>query len=157
MEIIQLASELGQFDPDPRRRAIAGWSMGGYGAIHYAVEHPGAFHIIGSLIGLLDFPRPADLPVGRNYTVPEMRFGRDTAVWKTFNPLERVESLRGHAMFVLTADQAFDRVMNENFHTRLDALSISHTFVVISGAHTFDVVQAALPKLVAFVSANISQ
>ncbi len=46
----------GHFRADPRRvaRAIAGQSMGGYGAIKIALRHPGVFAVAGSLSGALD-------------------------------------------------------------------------------------------------------
>lgn len=42
---------------DTTRRAIAGLSMGGYGALLYALKYPGMFHFAGSLSGAFIWPR----------------------------------------------------------------------------------------------------
>jgi S-formylglutathione hydrolase FrmB len=155
-EVIALAGSIRRLAMDPQHRAIAGWSMGGFGAVHYVTRHPADFGVVVSMIGLLDFPRPMDLPTGRNYGVPVARFGSDPETWQQFNPLTRAEFLRGHAVCLITADDAFDRVMNENFHARLEKLGVAHEFILMPGAHTFDVVQAAMPRVIAFVAATFS-
>jgi S-formylglutathione hydrolase FrmB len=40
--------------PDRAHRAVAGESMGGFGAIHYAARHPDLFAAVGSFSGVLD-------------------------------------------------------------------------------------------------------
>ncbi len=45
---------------DTGRAAIAGYSMGGYGAIMLALRHPHQFRFAGSLSGAIDFPRGAE-------------------------------------------------------------------------------------------------
>jgi len=42
---------------DTTRQAIAGLSMGGYGALMLALRHPSEFHFAGSLSGALSVPR----------------------------------------------------------------------------------------------------
>jgi len=42
---------------DPARRAIAGLSMGGYGALLYALKYPGRFSFAGSFSGAFIYPR----------------------------------------------------------------------------------------------------
>jgi len=136
---------------DPGGQAIAGWSMGGYGAVRFAQMHPGHFGAVAAIIGLLDFPRAETLPPGQNYPVPVARFGDDPAVWRSLNPLHQAVSLRGSALLVLTAENAFDRVMNENFSRELDRTGVPHTYRMLPGGHTLDVVRAALPEVLAFV------
>lgn len=128
--------------------AIAGWSMGGYGCVRFAERHPGRFAAVSSMIGLLDFPRNG-LPAGQSYKVPVERFGVDESAWKEFNPLNQAEKLRGASLLIITADQAFDRTMNEHFRDRLTALELPHQYVELKGGHTFPVVRAALPLVLA--------
>ncbi|QDV17595.1 Putative esterase [Gimesia panareensis] len=128
--------------------AIAGWSMGGYGCVRFAERHPGRFAAVSSMIGLLDFPRNG-LPAGQSYKVPVERFGTDESVWKQFNPLIHSEKLRGTSLMIITADQAFDRTMNEHFRDRLTALGLPHQYVELKGGHTFPVVRAAIPLVLA--------
>ena len=42
----------------PHRRAIAGLSMGGYGAVNLALKHPGMFGVAGSISGALNAALP---------------------------------------------------------------------------------------------------
>jgi S-formylglutathione hydrolase FrmB len=132
---------------NPRRQGICGWSMGGYGSVHYAVTHPGEFGVVASIVGLLDFPRDG-LPEGQSYSVPVKRFGGDAAIWRRFNPLLQAHNLSGSSLLIISADQAFDRTMNENFRERLRELGVQHTWVLLPGGHTFDVVRAALPLVI---------
>ncbi|QDT26260.1 Putative esterase [Gimesia panareensis] len=128
--------------------AIAGWSMGGFGCVRFAERHPGRFAAVSSIIGLLDFPRNG-LPTGQSYKVPVERFGADEVEWNKFNPLNQAGKLRGASLLIITADQAFDRTMNEHFRDRLTALELPHQYVELKGGHTFPVVRAALPLVLA--------
>jgi S-formylglutathione hydrolase FrmB len=155
-EVIAMAERVRRVSQARDGRAIAGWSMGGYGAMRFAIRHPDEFGIVAPIIGLLDFPRSADLPAGQNYNVPVARFGADPSVWSEFNPLHRTEALRGRAILIITAADAFDRTMNEHFHARLRALNIPHEYLVLPGAHTFPVVQAAVPHVISFVARHLA-
>ncbi len=137
--------------PDARRWAVAGWSMGGYGAVSLAQRRPERFGAVAAIVGLLDFPREETLPAGRNYAVPIARFGADREVWRRHNPIHRIGALRDKAILLITAEDAFDRVMNENFSAALTAAGQPHRLVLLPGAHTLDVVRAALPEVLAFV------
>ncbi|MBI4626154.1 MAG: hypothetical protein HY736_23400 [Verrucomicrobia bacterium] len=155
-ETIALAGRVRPLSRTRERRAITGWSMGGYGAVRFAIRHPEDFGVVAGIIALLDFPRRADLPEGQNYAVPVARFGTDPAAWLRFNPLPEAAALRGRAVFILTAADAFDRTGNERFHARLRELKIPHEFLVLPGAHTFDVVQEAVPRVVNFVARSFN-
>lgn len=149
-EVIEFATtELG-LPANSSRRTIGGWSMGGYGAVRYAQQHPEMFERVASVIGTLDFPRDESLPPGRNYKVPVDRFGSDTTVWQTFNPIHSISALRGHQVLIITAEDAFDRTMNDNFSQALAKEEIAHEYTLLPGGHTFDVVQAALQTVLTF-------
>ncbi|QDT90312.1 alpha/beta hydrolase [Gimesia algae] len=148
-EVLAIVSEQYELPTSQKQWAIAGWSMGGFGCVRFAEQHPGRFAAVSSIIGLLDFPRDG-LPKGQSYKVPVERFGSDEAVWKKFNPLQGAGKLRGTSVLIITADNAFDRTMNEHFRDRLTALEIPHQYVELKGGHTFPVVQAAIPLVLAF-------
>lgn len=154
-ELITLTTATYDLSPQPSDRAIGGWSMGGYGAMHYLVSHPEQFSTIVTLIGLVDFPRDG-LPAGQSYDVPLARFGDNRDAWPAMNPLTKVAELRQHALFLLTAADAFDRTMNENFSRRLDELNISHRYEEIEGGHTFDVVRTGVARMIPFLNENLS-
>ncbi len=131
-----------------KHRGIAGWSMGGYGAVRFAQTHPGAFGFVGSVIGLLDFPRAETLPEGQNYRVPVARFTADPAVWATLNPLHAVEALRGAHVTLVLATRGFERTMNENFLAALAAKQLPAEVHWLEGGHEFALVERALPLII---------
>jgi S-formylglutathione hydrolase FrmB len=135
----------------PQKRAIAGWSMGGYGCVRYAEAHPNSFVAVIPIMGLLDFPRNG-LPKGQSYDVPTKSFGASEANWNRLNPIHSADKLRGADVLLITATRAFDRTMNENFRNRLRELDIPHEWKVLDGEHHFDVVKEALPIVVKHVS-----
>ncbi len=137
----------------PARRGIAGWSMGGYGAVRFAQTQPEArrFGFVASIIGLLDFPRAEDLPEGQNYRVPVARFTADPAVWAALNPLRAVAALRGSAVTLVLATRGFERTMNEHFLAALAAATppIPARVHRLEGGHEFALVERAVPLVLA--------
>lgn len=150
-EVVAQAGVLYNLSQKRGQRALAGWSMGGYGAVFFAEKHSAEFSVVASIIGLLDFPRTG-LPKAQSYEVPSGRFGDDPSCWAFFNPINHVESLRVSFVFVVIADAAFDRTMNENFTAALTRAGVYHEVKRVSGAHTFDVVCSALPSVISFVA-----
>lgn len=133
----------------PVGRGIAGWSMGGYGAVRFAQTHPGQFGFVASMIGLLDFPRAETLPEGQNYRVPTNRFTGDPAVWAELNPLRAVEALQGATLTLVLATRGFERTMNENFLTAVAARKLAARVHWLEGEHEFAVVERAVPLVLA--------
>ncbi|MDF5753884.1 alpha/beta hydrolase family protein [Spongiactinospora sp. TRM90649] len=89
-----------------RRRAVAGFSMGGLGAIGYAARHPGTFQAAAAYSGVLDTTgdRAAvrDL-VSSNGEDPAALWGDLTAddrQWDEHNPTVLAERLRGMKVYV---------------------------------------------------------
>jgi S-formylglutathione hydrolase FrmB len=89
-----------------RRRAIAGLSMGGLGAMGYAARHPGLFRAAASFSGLLH-PLQDDallLALFSRFTPdPRAIWGDpsgDRAIWARHDPTELAGRLRGLPLFV---------------------------------------------------------
>jgi len=156
-EVIAFATDKLDLTKDPARRAIGGWSMGGYGAARYAVDHPGRFGTVVGLIGVLDFPRMETLPEGQNYSVPTARFGSDPAVWSKLNPINSVAKLADSRLMLITGSTAFDRTMNYNFAVRARQEGVDTRVVELTGGHTIEVVTAALPIALQFVDESFSK
>lgn len=152
-EVVAWAGRMLPVSGRTEERGIAGWSMGGYGAVRYATRHPGEFAFVASIIGLLDFPRPATLPEGQNYAVPAARFTADPAVWVKFNPLAQASALAGRRVTLVLAAQGFERTMNENFLTALATAGVSPRLHRLEGGHEFDLVERAIPLIVADAAA----
>jgi S-formylglutathione hydrolase FrmB len=148
-EVIAWAERALPISKDPGGRGIAGWSMGGYGAVRFAQTHRGDFGFVASVIGLLDFPRPATLPEGQNYQVPTNRFGDDPEAWAQLNPLRAVEKLRGTVLMLVLATRGFERTMNENFIAALETQHLSANVHWLDGGHEFSLVERAVPLVVA--------
>jgi diacylglycerol O-acyltransferase/trehalose O-mycolyltransferase len=99
------------------RRAIAGLSMGGFGAVSYAARRPGFFRAAASFSGTLDTLHPSIEPLSPgtfaewllrvNYAPsgydPLALFGdpvAQRAVWAAHNPADLVADLRSTKLFV---------------------------------------------------------
>jgi S-formylglutathione hydrolase FrmB len=138
---------------DPGRTGICGWSMGGFGAVHFAESFPQEVGAVASIIGLLDYPNPA-LPPGQTYP-PAPVFGADPAFWQSVNPLTRVDRLRGLAISLIAARSAFDYTMNVAFHQRLNTLNLPHDYTELDGAHDWPTVARAFPLMLDFMATRL--
>ena len=79
------------------RMAIAGISMGGFGAMSYAGRHPGMFVAAASISGVVDTRL-----MPQDWQNPDL-WGSPTAqagIWKAHNPATLVSGLRGTTLFV---------------------------------------------------------
>jgi len=148
-EVIAWAEKSLSLSRSAARRGIAGWSMGGYGAVRFAQAHQGNFGFVGAIIGLLDFPRLENLPEGQNYRVPLDRFTSDARVWEQLNPVNAVERLQGTAVTLVLATRGFERTMNENFMNQLHQHNIHARVHWLDGGHEFPLVQQAIGVIIA--------
>jgi diacylglycerol O-acyltransferase/trehalose O-mycolyltransferase len=88
------------------RRAVAGLSMGGQGAIGYAARRPGLFRAAASFSGLLHPLRDADFHLGlfAAFTPDPLAIwgdpDRDRRTWARHDPTELAERLGGTRLFV---------------------------------------------------------
>jgi len=93
-----------------RRRAVAGLSMGGLGAMAYAARHPGFFRAAASFSGLLHPLADTSLLLGlfRSFTPDPLAIwgdpARDRGVWARHDPTELAARLHGTALFVSAGD-----------------------------------------------------
>ena len=125
------------------KRAIAGLSMGGYGAMEYAARRPGMFVFAASFSGALD-------PLGAAmFDLPGQLWGDPTAqadVWKAHDPTDIAATLQGTALYVAfgngkpgplevgvtpppgaCSDEAFVAAQSDTFLRALTALKIPVT------------------------------
>jgi enterochelin esterase-like enzyme len=119
-------------------RAIAGISMGGYGAVNLALGHAATFGIAASWSGYFVSNTPqVDGPQG-------------SATWRARSPLLSV-ALRAPALRRRPVATSFysgrdDRFFDENvsFHRTLTRLGIPHRFRAIAGGHDASVWRAQM-------------
>ena len=106
-----------------RGRAIAGLSMGGFGALSYAARTPGTYVAAASFSGALELsaPRPIDLASRlRSLRLVELRTGDGAP-----GPLDRRGTPSGCGACEI---ERFLRPMNVRMHRRLTALGIRHVW-----------------------------
>ena len=83
------------------QRAIAGFSMGGYGAMEYAARQPGMFRFAASYSGALN--PSGDSAFQQVGGPPDMLWGArggQADVWTAHDPTVNAEALRGTALYV---------------------------------------------------------
>lgn len=95
--------------PRGKHRAVAGLSMGGFGAMSYAARHRRLFRAAASFSGAVDtlYPDPTRNILFATRTVAEGIWGDpavDLAPWREHNPPDLAAKLRGIALFVATGD-----------------------------------------------------
>jgi S-formylglutathione hydrolase FrmB len=129
-------------------RAIAGVSMGGFGAFSYAARHPDLFVAAGSFSGALDTNDQEDLvggePFGPRATAE--------AFWRGHNPWDLAGNLRGLALQIAAGngdpggplggdpdhEEAVIERQSASTAARLQALGIARTFDDYGpGAHSW--------------------
>jgi len=148
-------------------RAVAGLSMGGFGAIHYAARHPDLFSFAASFSGAVDILHPgvsAVVPASplAHQGVPPDLFGdrllHETR-WRANNPVDLAANLRTVEVQLRTGNGipggphggGFDiqeigvSQATATLHQRLAGLGIAHVYDDYGpGAHTFAYWRAAL-------------
>lgn len=147
-------------------RAIAGVSMGGFGALSYAARHPELFRAAVSFSGAVNtrFPLVRALICVSScahfrapFSINRLPVGAGREDWAANNPWDLAEQLRGLHVTITTGNgrptrlaapgdtrpkdlqEHQVRAMSLSLHRRLDELGIDHTFVDHGDVgHTFD-------------------
>jgi S-formylglutathione hydrolase FrmB len=153
-EVMRLAEQNFPVSHSPQHRAIGGWSMGGYGAMHTATRRPGDFAAVASIIGILDFPRVPISDPKQNYSVPAC-FGSTPEFWATVNPRLHLPALGAMKVFVAYADGAPERQMNEVFLADAARLGMRVTVKRLHGGHTFPMVEQSLDPALSFLETSV--
>jgi S-formylglutathione hydrolase FrmB len=96
---------------DKGGRAIAGVSMGGFGAFSYAARHPGLFTAAASFSGSLNITYPPWIPIfeaqGASASGQPALWGsyaQHPDVWRAHNPVDLASKLRGTKLYMYTGN-----------------------------------------------------
>ncbi len=130
-------------------RSIAGLSMGGYGAMHYATAHPELFAAVASFSGVVD-------PVGGGFRGDYRLWGdplEQADVWAAHDPVAMAEAFADKPVYLSWGDgqpgpldpegagpddlEAWVAPQNEALAARLAELGIDATIESGSGTHTW--------------------
>ncbi len=164
--------------PQRESRAIAGLSMGGYGAISIAARNPATFAVAASHSGML---RPALLADSTSGTVVlrdarttgEFRaaagarwdnisqaFGTDSVSWMSRDPSRLIGQLlrRGDLVPSLFFDVGTEDAvlaMNRSFRDQMAALRVPVLYTEWQGRHDWPYWRAHLPESLRFIAARL--
>lgn len=159
-------------------RALAGLSMGGYGAVTLALRYPDVFATAASHSGVLspmyDGPAPFVAPARYATTPARLRekwarfwssmgpaFGRDTVAWHAREPVRLVERARaaGTPIPALWFDAGRDDALvidqNRAFAWELDRLGVAHEWHERDGKHDWRYWRTNAPHSLAWIAGRI--
>ncbi len=147
-------------------RAIGGHSMGGYGAMLYAVDRPDLFGAVISLSGSLFSANAADIDKRRS--LYERIFGgvfgtpfdaQRFATWTVFHKLDAASSVRQRPPVWLAAGtRDFPSIIEgtRRMHATLQQRGIDSELSVIDGDHTWPLWQTAIVPALQWLSPKLS-
>jgi S-formylglutathione hydrolase FrmB len=164
-------------------RGIAGFSMGGFGALELAMRHPDLFAAAASHSGvdalLYAGPHPygtgivtlvTDVSTWGRTGDPQIEaigqwvrgiFGPDIANWKAHDPASLVDQLEpGQLALYLdagTEDEFGLDAQAAYLHDRLDARKIEHAYFIGPGHHDFRFWVPRVPKSLAFLRDHLAK
>jgi len=130
---------------DPGARGLCGFSMGGYGAMLLAGQHPHLFGAASSLLGPLDIGQ-----LFPDYHRLRLLLGAELSTWQQYNPRQSTANLQDTALWFCTGEDAFDRPHNDAFASALRAQGIPFTYQVHPGGHDTSFVREHVQACFAF-------
>lgn len=165
---------------DRRHRAIAGLSMGGFGALSLSMRHPDLFSATASHSGMASLlytgPHPfaagkgqlaADLGAWGGQYPDKFRahvkkiFGADIAFWRDRDPTTLAQKVAPDAlsMFVDCGQRDDFKFQNHAgmLHETLEQRGVSHRFALVPGVHDWKLWTARLPESLKFMAAHFDQ
>jgi len=134
LEVQRLVDRMLPTIPDRKARAIAGYSMGGYGAMHLALTHPQSFAVAESWLGFFD--------------------GLEGRLHADRRLISRL-GLRAF-MYGGASDEIADPSENAAFAAALRAAGAEAHSAVYPGEHDFATLEAHLESTLAFAGRGLS-
>ncbi len=177
-DVVTYADSAYRSIPQRESRAIAGLSMGGYGAISIAARNPGTFAVAASHSGVLRPALLADSSSGAVIlrdarTTGELRsavgvrwesispaFGTDSVSWISRDPSRLIEQMvrRGDlvpSLFVDIGTEDALLAMNRSFRDRMAALGVPVLYAEWQGRHDWPYWRAHLPESLRFIAERL--
>jgi S-formylglutathione hydrolase FrmB len=132
---------------DRSRRAIAGFSMGGYGAVNLALRHPDLYGQVVPIAGYFHVDDTSGV------------FGNQLATIDANTPELHLADARRERILVVDGDQGRDRVVKGESHLFYEQLVAAHvpaSYEQLAGDHSWAFVAAAFPDVARFLEADWS-
>ncbi len=143
----------------PRRRAIAGLSMGGYGSFLFGLIHPNLFAVVGSVSGAVDGP------AGVEHVMPNLRESTDRAFGPAGSATRSdndVHSLLAKAdrssvpyLFLECGSQDPFLPSNRKFVEEISSRNVLYEYHEYPGAHTWEFWNSSLPMMLEVIAKRI--
>ena len=118
------------------KRAIAGFSMGGFGAMSYAARHPDLFVAASSFSGALDLGVPAGSAPSLVGVQPWGPWTGPALAWRGHNPADLAANLRGVYLSIYTGEgdggddvEPVIHQQSASFAAKTGALGIARQYV----------------------------
>lgn len=146
--------------PANGKRAIAGLSMGGHGAVVLALRNPGLFRTVSSMSGILDITLHPT-----NWGLPKV-FGRygpeNKGIWEDHSAYHLAMKNRGlldniHLLVTVSTGDKYAISDNRAFNRLLEGMGVKHAYREAPGDHNWDYWQKQLPLHVAFHAKKLNQ
>ena len=145
LELVELVDDRYPTIAHRHARGLCGFSMGGYGAMALAAQHPELFGSASSLIGTLDI-----VQMFPDYHRLQVLLGADLQAWQKANPTQQAARLSNTGLLFCTAQRAFDRPQNEAFAEALRSYAIPFTFRIYPGDHNVTFVREHIDECLTF-------
>ena len=169
-EFIPFIEQHYRIRPDKRYRAVAGLSMGGYGALVYALKHPDMFSsCVAFSAGIYTDDEIINMNNDSWQKILGVVFGpsltgknRLTAHFKDDDPFYIVkksdpEKIKTVRFYIDCGDDDFLYKGNSSFHILLRDLNIPHEYRVRDGGHRWTYWRSGLPSGLKFIGASFHQ
>jgi S-formylglutathione hydrolase FrmB len=130
---------------DSAQRAIAGFSMGGYGAMNLALRHRALFGQVVSIAGYFHIDDPAHV------------FGGDRRVESANRPLDHVDQAAGLHILLIDGDHDTEPVVageSQRFAAALVKAGIPVELAIVPGGHDWQLVSSQLPAVIGFLESG---
>lgn len=135
----------------PASRTIAGYSMGGHGALYLTARHPELFSAAVSLSGAFDIDHIKAYPWIK---VPSLLGPYDKKVWHGHSAFAFVDSLAVHrpAIMIVCGDKDAFLPDNKRMHAALESRGVEHVYKVLPGDHNWKFWRPRLCELLDFIT-----
>lgn len=143
----------------PKKRAITGLSMGGFGAFYLAFKYPDVFGAAGAMSGGLELVEAgeADPVTGRHFDIDSV-LSADTQKWKDYDVeklLDKVKENKQSITFDCGVNDIFIKI-NRNFHAKMLEMQIPHDYTERPGIHDWNYWDNAIDYQMLFFSKYFS-
>lgn len=143
-------------------RAVAGFSMGGGGAVAYAIKHPDMFGSVYAMSALMTLPKPKARSAVTNPKPNYMEFGQSVLANDCIVLIENIdqatlEKLRKIKWFVDCGDDDFLLDVNTKFCRAMKEAKVPFELRIRDGDHNFEYWTSCLYLTLPFVSNTFRQ